>query len=285
MWIARTIAELRRQRGALTGRVALVPTMGALHAGHLSLLESARKLGDHVLASIFVNPAQFGPGEDYERYPRPIEKDLAACEKAGVAGVFQPDASEMYPSETPACEVTVPALADILEGAHRPGHFAGVCRVVAKLFHIIEPDVACFGQKDYQQLRVLQAMADGLNFPVTIAALATVREPDGLAMSSRNAYLNPEERRHAVGLFKALSEARDEVEQKGETDPSIVEAAMRRTLAAHHIKPDYAVVRHPLTLQPIDSINPAVTGRVVALIAGRLGPVRLIDNMMLGAKK
>lgn len=282
MWIAKTIREARRQRDALSGRVCFVPTMGALHAGHVSLMQAGHCLADHVLVSIFVNPTQFGPAEDLTRYPRPIENDLALCEQAGVAGVFEPSVEEIYPPGRPACEVTVPALANMLEGHHRPGHFAGVCRVVAKLFNIVQPDVACFGQKDYQQLRVIQAMVNDLDMPVTIAELATVREPDGLAMSSRNVYLTPAQRHHALGLYKALSEARMLVEEEEETDPAVVETAMRQVLVAHHVEPDYAVVRHPLTLTPIDSINPKLTGGVVALIAGRLGNVRLIDNMVLG---
>jgi pantoate--beta-alanine ligase len=284
MWIAKTIHDARQRRRSLTGRVALVPTMGALHRGHVSLMEAARKLADHVLVSIFVNPTQFGPTEDFAKYPRPIEADLAACQGAGVEMVFRPDVAEMYPSDRLVCDVNIPALATILEGEIRPMHFAGVCRVVTKLFNVLQPDVACFGQKDYQQVRVIQAVVDDLNMPVTIAELATVRESDGLAMSSRNVYLDPEQRRHAVGLYKALQEARMLIEDDGETDAGTVESAMRQTLAAHHVSPDYAVIRHPQTLATLDSINPALTGGVVALVAGRLGGVRLIDNMVVGRK-
>ncbi|MCC7192165.1 MAG: pantoate--beta-alanine ligase [Phycisphaeraceae bacterium] len=282
MWVARTVLDARKLRRDLAGRVAFVPTMGALHRGHVSLMESARRLADHVVVSIFVNPTQFAPHEDFAKYPRPIEADLAACETAGVSGVFHPDPLEMYPANQLTSEVNIPQLASILEGAVRPTHFAGVCRVVAKLFNIIQPDVACFGQKDYQQVRVIQAMVDDLNMPVTIAELATVRESDGLALSSRNVYLDPEQRRHAGALYKALQAARLLIESDGETEPANIESAMKQIIESHQVTPDYAVVRHPQTLAPLDSINPALTGGVVVLVAGRLGSVRLIDNMVVG---
>jgi pantoate--beta-alanine ligase len=282
MWVAKTIADARKQRAALRGRVGLVPTMGALHAGHVSLIEAAKSLADHVVVSVFVNPTQFGPQEDYLKYPRPIDEDLAACDRAGAAGVFMPTVEEMYPTSRLACEISVPALASILEGEFRPGHFAGVCRVVAKLFHIVQPEVACFGVKDYQQLKVIEAMVADHDMPLWIAEVPTKREPDGLAMSSRNIYLDAEARRHAVGLYKALLEAKMLVEEAGEVDPAAVEAAMRQVLEAHHVSPDYATVRHPTTLAAMDSLSPATTHGVVALIAGRLGGVRLIDNMVLG---
>lgn len=282
MWVAKTIPDARKHRAALRGKVGFVPTMGALHRGHVSLMEAARGLADHVVVSVFVNPTQFGPSEDYLKYPRPAEADLAACEEAGVAGVFMPGVEEMYPPGRLACEVVVPALSSILEGEIRPGHFAGVCRVVGKLFHIVQPDVACFGMKDYQQLKVIQAMVADQDMPLWIAEVPTMREPDGLAMSSRNVYLDAESRRHAVGLYKALLEAKLLVEDDGEMDPATVEAAMRHVLEAHHVSPDYATVRHPTTLATLDSLSPAVTNGVVALIAGRIGGVRLIDNMVLG---
>ncbi|MCX5659405.1 MAG: pantoate--beta-alanine ligase [Planctomycetota bacterium] len=281
MWTATTIADLRRHRLALKGRVAFVPTMGALHAGHISLVEAARGLADHVLVSVFVNPTQFGPNEDFTRYPRPIERDLAMCQAAGVAGVFNPGVEEIYPSTIPPCDVNIPSMATILEGAIRPGHFAGVCRVVLKLFNLVQPNVACFGQKDLQQLRVIQAMVADLNLPLAIQPVPTMREPDGLAMSSRNVYLKPEERRHAVGLSKALAEGRALIETIGESDPARVEAAMRQALKAHHIEPDYAVARHPMTLAPLDSIDVRQTHGAALLVAGKLGSVRLIDNVVL----
>lgn len=282
MWIAENIADLRGHRRQFAGRVAFVPTMGALHPGHVSLMHAARKLADHVVVSIFVNPTQFGPNEDFNRYPRPIGRDIDACLAAGADGVFHPNVEVMYPPDAPPCDVTIPSMAGILEGAIRPGHFAGVCRVVAKLFNIVQPDVACFGQKDFQQCRVIEAMVRDLAFPITIAELATLRESDGLAMSSRNVYLKEDERRHAVGLYKALSAATSLIEEEGETNPGAVESAMRLVMQSHHIEPDYAVVRHPHTLAPLDVIAPASTGGVVALVAGRLGGVRLIDNKVIG---
>jgi pantoate--beta-alanine ligase len=281
MWIAQSVQELRQRRRTLGGKVALVPTMGALHAGHVSLVSQARRLADHVLVSIFVNPAQFGPKEDFSRYPRPLEQDLAACRDAGVDGVFNPTVPEMYPAGIPAASLNVPDMAGELEGALRPGHFEGVCRVVLKLFNLVQPGVACFGQKDFQQLRIVQAMVADLNVPVDVIACPTVRESDGLAMSSRNVYLSADERKRAVGLSKALEEARLLVEKSGETDPAAVSAAMTQTMKAYHIEPDYAVVRHPVTLAKLDCIEPRLTGGVVALVAGRLGAVRLLDNALI----
>lgn len=283
MWIAKTIHHARQQRRAVPGPVAFVPTMGALHKGHLSLIEAARQMDYQVIVSVFVNPTQFGPGEDFEQYPRQLEQDLTGCERAGVAGVFCPAVAEMYPPDQLDCELTVPALAGVLEGSIRPGHFAGVCRVVAKLLHIIEPQVACFGQKDYQQLKVIETMVDDLAMPVRVVGLPTVREADGLAMSSRNVYLGAEARRRAVALYKSLREAKRLVEDAGESDPAVVEDAMAQVLAAHQVKVDYAVVRHPQTLTELDCIEPQLTGGVVALVAGRIEGVRLIDNGVLGA--
>ncbi len=248
--------------------------MGALHDGHLRLIEEAGRLSDEVWVSIFVNPAQFAPSEDLSRYPRPIEADLAACESAGVSVVFNPSPDDMYPPGAVPTQIDVPDLATEFEGAHRPGHFAGVCRVVFKLFSLCQPTFACFGLKDYQQLVVIEALVADLNLPIAIQRVPTVREPDGLAMSSRNRYLGPDARRRAVGLFKALQLARRLIADDGEADPAVVERAMLQTLEAHHIRPDYAAVRHPHSLQPIDSIDRPV----VALIAGQLEGVRLLDN-------
>lgn len=242
-----------------------------------------RAAADHVVVSIFVNPTQFGPGEDFQRYPRPFDLDVAICEEAGAALVFAPEPEDIYPPGGLAARVDVPALTTILEGAHRPGHFEGVCRVVAKLLQIAQPDVVTFGRKDYQQLRVVEAMIADLFVPVSILEVPTVREPDGLAMSSRNRYLTAEQRPQALGLVKALRQARALVEQGGETDPKAVESAMAQVLAAHALELDYAVVRHPWTLQPLDSLDPSFTGGVVALVAARLGAVRLIDNMTFAA--
>lgn len=251
--------------------------MGALHDGHLKLIEEARRLSEEVWVSIFVNPTQFGPAEDLSRYPRPIEDDLAACERLGVAAVFNPEPDEVYPPDVLASGIDVPALSGEFEGAERPGHFAGVCRVVLKLFNLCQPTFACFGQKDYQQLVVIEAMVRDLNLPIAIQRVPTVREPDGLAMSSRNRYLSEDERAHAVGLSKALTLAEQMIRGDEETDPAVVEAAMAQVLRAHHIRPDYAAIRHPQTLTAMDLIQPPV----VALIAGRLGDVRLLDNRII----
>ncbi|MEX2389413.1 MAG: pantoate--beta-alanine ligase [Phycisphaeraceae bacterium] len=282
MELTHSVEDARTHRRSLKGTVAFVPTMGALHEGHLKLVEQGRSLADHVLVSIFVNPTQFGPGEDFEQYPRTLEADVAHCRSAGASGVFAPSADQMYPAAAVETQVDVPLLTADLEGTFRPGHFQGVCRVVAKLLNVVQPDVAVFGQKDYQQLKVIEAMAADLLLPVRIVGMPTVREPDGLAMSSRNRYLAADARRHATGVYKALTQARQMIVDDGETDPAAVERAMVQTLEAHHLDVDYAVVRHPQTLALLDCIEPALTRGVVALIAARLGGVRLIDNMVIG---
>ncbi len=281
MWLAETIDELRARRGEMSGPVGLVPTMGALHAGHLSLIEAATDRTADVIVSIFVNPTQFGPDEDFERYPRPVEHDLEQCEAAGVAGIFQPSVDQMYPPHIPAADVAVATLCSQFEGAFRPGHLPGVCRVVLKLMNIVRPDFACFGRKDFQQLRMIQAMLADLNLPIGIIECPTVREPDGLAVSSRNIFLTGELRPRALGLHQSLQTAAMLI-NRGESDPSEVEAAMAQSLRAHHVDFDYAVVRHPLTLAAMDIIDPKLTGGVIALVAGRVDGIRLIDNMLLG---
>jgi pantoate--beta-alanine ligase len=208
MKVVHTITEARAERGRFQ-RLALVPTMGALHAGHISLIALAKQRAPHVAVSIFVNPTQFGPREDFNRYPRPIESDLEKCREAGVDLVFNPAPQEMYPLESPQIVVDLPQLSEVLEGKHRPGHFRGVCQVVAKLLNIIQPQIACFGRKDYQQLRILTAMVAALDWPIEIAAGETVREADGLAMSSRNKYLSADERQRALAIPRALQAARD----------------------------------------------------------------------------
>lgn len=282
MLIAHDIPTVRAFRKASPGRLALVPTMGALHAGHLAHVAQLREVADRVVVSIFVNPMQFGPGEDFARYPRPVEDDMRLCRDAGAHCVFLPSDEVMYPPDIPDVTLDVPNLSGVLEGASRPGHFAGVCRVVAKLLNIVQPDVVSLGQKDYQQLRVVEAMIKDLLLPVQILEVPTLREPDGLAMSSRNRYLSDEQRRHALGLFKALQQARTLIEEDGETDPAAVESAMTEIIAAHQLTLDYAVVRHPTTLTPLDALDPTLTGGVVALVAARIDSVRLIDNLLLG---
>lgn len=283
MWIARTLAELRQRRGAIVGPVAFVPTMGALHEGHLRLIRSARGHAPAVIVSVFVNPTQFGPHEDFARYPRPIERDTALCQQAGALGLFNPGPEEMYPPGQTDCQVSVPRLARGLEADQRPGHFDGVCRVVAKLFSLVRPDFALFGMKDYQQLRVIEAMTHDLFMPVRIVACPTVREADGLAMSSRNAYLTADQRPRATALIRALRRASDRVLTGHVRDPAELENQMRRDIEADGLTVDYAAVRHPRTLSPVDRIDPAAEGGVVALVAARLGAVRLLDNLEIPA--
>lgn len=274
---------MRAYRRDLDGSVALVPTMGALHDGHLQHIRVCREHADHVLVSVFVNPTQFNEQADFQKYPRTLEVDIRHCAQAGAAAVFAPEVGAIYPGSLPPVEIDVPTLTGDLEGRERPGHFQGVCRVVTKLLNIVQPDVVSFGRKDYQQLCVVQTLVDDLMLPVRIVRIPTVREPDGLAMSSRNVRLTPELRPHATGLFKALNAAKQMVEQDGETDPQAVEQAMASVLRAHQIEVGYAVVRHPQTLGELSCIEPTLTDGVIALVAGRLGDVRLIDNLLLGA--
>src|SRR3954466_7138037 len=210
MTVVTTIHEAREQRAKL-GKLALVPTMGALHRGHLSLIEYARQSATFTAVSIFVNPTQFGPREDFTKYPRPIESDLEKCRDLGVNLVFNPSPEEMYPPQLSPMVIDLPQLTEVLEGKQRPGHFKGVCQIVAKLFNIVTPQIACFGQKDFQQLRVLTAMVESLNWPIEIIAAPTLRDPDGLALSSRNHYLSPEERIRAAAIPRALTTAADQV--------------------------------------------------------------------------
>ncbi|MEE9404472.1 MAG: pantoate--beta-alanine ligase [Algisphaera sp.] len=284
MKLLRTIDELRAYREGLKGVVALVPTMGALHEGHVAHLGAARVVAaaDHTVVSVFVNPTQFAPNEDLDRYPRTLGDDLERCEQGGAAAVFAPTPSAIYPPDTPACPVGPPPVGDDLEGARRPTHFAGVCRVVLKLLQLVQPQVVTFGRKDYQQLCVIRAMIDDLFVPTRIVEVPTVRESDGLAMSSRNRNLDPNARQRALALSKALRVAAHAVSQ-GETNPAVVEAAMTDTLAAHHLETDYAVVRHFRNLAPLDTLDPSQS---VALIAARVtnadgSAVRLIDNLAL----
>jgi pantoate--beta-alanine ligase len=250
--------------------------MGFLHEGHLSLMRRAREENDIVAVSIFVNPTQFGPAEDFERYPRDAEGDRKKCESAGVDVLFMPEAQEMYP-ETPSVFVTVEGISDILEGAIRPGHFRGVATVVAKLFNIVKPHRAYFGQKDFQQCVVIKRMVKGLNMDVEIIVMPTVREPDGLAMSSRNAYLSPEERRAAVCLSRALK-AGEELIKAGVHEPEKVKQKMRAILLQEKgIEVDYVEIGDPESLLPLESVS----GRMVLLVAARSGRTRLIDNLLV----
>ena len=271
--IVATRAAVAAARAA--GRsIGLVPTMGYLHAGHLSLVDAARRDGHFVVVSLFVNPTQFGPHEDYDRYPRDTAGDLQKCEQAGVELVFMPEVAAMYPPDA-ATTVHVARLTDTLCGPCRPGHFDGVATVVAKLFNIVQPDAAYFGQKDAQQLAVIRRMVRDLDFPLRIVGCPTVREPDGLAMSSRNAMLSPDERQRATALYRALATARQRI-YTGERESAAVVAAMRDVInAVHPTKIDYISIVDPETMQPVDRIS----GPVLIALAVRLGATRLIDNL------
>ena len=267
--------EVRKARGKGL-RVGLVPTMGALHEGHASLLRAARAECGYVAVSLFVNPTQFGPGEDLARYPRPIQNDLAVCRREGADLVFAPAAAEMYP-EGFATTVRVAGLSEKMCGAFRPGHFDGVCTVVAKLLAIVQPDVAYFGEKDAQQLAIVRRMAADLNLPVEIRGCPLVREPDGLAASSRNAYLSADERRRAPALSAALAEARLAL-AAGERDAAKVAAAVRRRLeAAAGVEIQYVAVVDPDTLADLARI----ADKVLVAVAAKVGTTRLIDNVLL----
>jgi pantoate--beta-alanine ligase len=270
-----TIQECRAVRATL-GRIAFVPTMGALHAGHLSLMDMAKKHAPQVAVSIFVNPTQFGPKEDFNRYPRPIESDLEKCASAGVDLVFNPSVEQMYPPGPPDVVVDLPALTSVLEGKHRPGHFKGVCQVVAKLFNIVQPNVACFGQKDFQQVHVLSAMVETLNFPVEMIMCPTLRDPDGLAMSSRNVYLSSDERQRALAIPRALGAAEEEV-KSGVKQTNRLIALMQRMLLEQHLNIDYVAAVDFLTLQPVQLLEK----KTVLTIAARAGNTRLIDNLIV----
>lgn len=266
----RTAVAAARQQGC---RIGCVPTMGALHAGHVSLIEECRQRVDFVLVTIFVNPTQFAPHEDLDKYPRPLEADLTACREAGAAAVFTPEIAALYPPEYQTW-VEVDKLTTILEGACRPAHFRGVTTIVAKLFNIVQPDLACFGEKDYQQQTVIRRMVADLNIPIEIVVCPTLRDPDGLALSSRNQYLSPAERQSALALSQALQQA-DAALTRGEQNLSLVERQMWEFLEAHPgVQPEYAVLRDPDSLQPL----PAPQLDMIALIAAKVGETRLIDN-------
>lgn len=255
--------------------VAFVPTMGNLHRGHLALIAQARGLAERVVCSIFVNPTQFGPNEDYARYPRTLEADAAALQAAACDVLFLPDVDTLYPLGLERCvRVEVPGLSDVLCGAFRPGHFAGVATVVARLFNLVQPDVAVFGSKDFQQLAVIRHMVCDLGFPIRIEAGATVREHDGLALSSRNQYLDPQQRQTATRIHATLAGMRERL-LAGEGVSDIESWAMT-TLQAQGFQPDYAVLRRPDALDQAAERGP---GAWVALVAARLGATRLIDNL------
>ena len=278
--ILRTVAEVRSWRDGLSRaqKLAFVPTMGALHAGHMSLMELARQRADSVIASIFVNPLQFGPNEDLSKYPRPIEKDLALLEAAGVDTVFLPPVHELYPEDA-STFVTEETVSAPLCGAVRPGHFRGVTTVVLKLFNIVRPDIAVFGQKDAQQCLVIERMVRDLNLPVEIVRGPIIREADGLALSSRNIYLAPEDRQAAPAIFASLQAAQRAFEN-GERNAARLAEIGRTSLAAQpRITVQYWDVRHPQSLEAIETIGPQ--GAIFA-VAAHLGSTRLIDNLVVG---
>lgn len=275
-----TITEVARLRACVREwkraglRVGLVPTMGNLHAGHYSLVALARQHADRVVSSVFVNPTQFGPNEDFTRYPRTLQADTSGLEKAGCDALWLPTVESMYPFGLEvAMRIHVKGIADLLEGECRPGHFDGVCTVVARLFNQVRPDLAAFGKKDYQQLAVIQQMVEDLAYPIEILAGAIVREPDGLAMSSRNQYLSATERPRAGEIRRALEAMRAGVLAGKPRDE--VEAAATAQLRAEGFAVDYTVVRRPDFGVPAEG----EPGPKVALIAAKLGATRLIDNL------
>ncbi|RMW95400.1 pantoate--beta-alanine ligase [Allofranklinella schreckenbergeri] len=266
-------SQLRQWRQA-GQRIALVPTMGNLHAGHYSLIELARQHADRVVASIFVNPTQFGPGEDFERYPRTPEADAAGLAAAGCDLLWLPPLEAMYPlGLAQAVNIRVPGITELLDGAHRPGHFDGVATVVTRLFNQVQPDVAVFGRKDYQQLAVIRHLVQDLAFPIAIVPAPIRREADGLAMSSRNQYLSPDERAKAPLIHQTLQTMRAQLLQ-GAALAEVQDAALAALRAAGFV-PDYAVVLTHQFTPPAPHTN----GPRVALIAARLGSTRLIDNL------
>ncbi|HIY71928.1 MAG TPA: pantoate--beta-alanine ligase [Candidatus Luteimonas excrementigallinarum] len=274
-----TITALEGLRQRVAGwkreglRVGFVPTMGNLHAGHHSLVRLARAEADRVVASVFVNPTQFGPDEDFDRYPRTPDEDAAGLEAAGCDVLWLPSVETMYPfGADNAVQMRVPGVTDVLEGERRPGHFDGVATVVSRLFNQVQPDVAAFGRKDYQQLAVIRYLVRDLAFPIRLLAGDTLREADGLAMSSRNRYLSAAERGQAVEIHQTLQAMRERL--VGGSPADAVESMARQRLQGAGFEVDYAAVRTPELVAPVDS-----AGRRVLLIAARLGSTRLIDNL------
>ncbi|MHB0976975.1 MAG: pantoate--beta-alanine ligase [Candidatus Aquicultorales bacterium] len=274
-----TIAEIREALAcekSFGRRVGFVPTMGFFHKGHLSLMRKARAENEVVVVSIFVNPLQFGPDEDFERYPRDLKRDSKLASGEGVDYLFAPPPQEMYPSPS-LTTVSVKDLTEPLCGRFRPDHFDGVTTVVAKLLNIVQPDIAYFGTKDYQQLKVVERMIRDLDFPVAVSSVETVREPDGLAMSSRNSLLSPSERAAAASLFKALSSAIEAIEA-GELDPGSVRSKALGVISAEpSVALDYLEILDAENLKEVDSI----VSPVVVAVAARVGKVRLIDNIVV----
>jgi pantoate--beta-alanine ligase len=283
MEVAKTIDEVRslvkaaRSEG---GKIGLVPTMGALHIGHVSLIEAAVKECDFVVVSIFVNPTQFGPGEDFEKYPRPLEADLEICRKARVEVVFAPEPQHIYPAKN-VTWVTVEKLTDPLCGRSRPGHFRGVTTVCAKLFNIVAPDAAYFGQKDAQQAIVIKRMVADLNMPLEIVVCPTVREPNGLAISSRNQYLSARQKKDAANIYKSLQTCRRLIDA-GTTETRKIIAEMQKILQQIPFgQIEYISIVDAETLESIEK----VAGKILAAVAVKISPARLIDNILVDADK
>ncbi len=281
MQVATTVEGMRRLRSQAVGRsVGFVPTMGYLHEGHLSLVRRARAENDVVIVSIFVNPTQFGPTEDFEKYPRDPQRDLTMLQQERADIVFMPSAVEMYP-EGFSAYVDVGGVTEVLEGAHRPGHFRGVATVVLNLLNIVQPRRAYFGQKDAQQLVVIRKMVNDLKLNVEVVPCATVRETGGLAMSSRNVFLSPDERRAALILFRALSLS-ERLWRTGERDANKLRDRLKGLVAREPLASvDYISVAHPETLQELESMD----GPTLVSLAIRIGETRLIDNLTVGEKR
>ncbi len=279
MNICPTIQQVRdacRARRHSGRRIGLVPTMGALHEGHLSLVRIAQAKTDFIVVSIFVNPLQFGPSEDLARYPRNFERDQKLLEKEGVDVIFAPTVAEMYPTGA-TTYVTVEDLSERLDGQSRPGHFRGVTTVVSKLFHIVEPDVAVFGQKDAAQLAIIRRMVRDLNMPVEIVAAPIVRELDGLAMSSRNAYLDTQQRQQALVLSRVLRRVQESFQQGERSALKLISAGRDIFVAEPAVRLDYLSVVDPESLEPIADVR----SEALVAVAAYVGPTRLIDNVML----
>ncbi|MCH8120507.1 MAG: pantoate--beta-alanine ligase [Planctomycetes bacterium] len=283
MEFAKTIESVRSQvKAARSGgkKVGLVPTMGALHVGHISLIEAAVEKCDFVVVSIFVNPTQFVPGEDFEKYPRPLEADLEICKKAGTDVVFAPTPEQMYPAEN-ITWVSVEKLTESLCGQFRPGHFRGVTTVCTKLFNIVAPDIAFFGQKDAQQAIVIRRMVADLNMPLEIVICPTVREPNGLAISSRNKYLTEQQKKDAANIYKSLQKCRQMIDA-GVKETTEIITEMRKILQqVPSIEIEYISIVDAETLRNIDRI----AGKALAAVAVKIGPAKLIDNILVDVSK
>jgi pantoate--beta-alanine ligase len=286
MKILKTVSSVQKLSSKLRSQskiIGFVPTMGYLHEGHLSLVRTARKKSDVVFVSIFVNPLQFGPGEDFERYPRDIKRDEKFCKNEGVDYIFYPSEKELYPADY-STFTDVEKITGILEGASRPGHFKGVTTVCLKLFNIVNPHFAVFGQKDAQQLAVIKKMVKDLNLPMKIITGATVREPDGLAMSSRNSYLNSEQRTDAAALYRALTYAKRKIEEGYNRDIDFLSHQMYKLIKSRSsvTKIDYISFNDNETLEPVESLkNLAKNTKILVSLAVRFGKIRLIDNIVI----